>query len=428
VTLDLSEVTESLIGMVKSAWATAPIWGGLGGHPTFTPDFNGLAPDAVKLRSGPQLSLYLYHVESDNALQSLSWQPAMFNAAGEPIRYQPLPLDLFYLLFAYSDTETAWTQEQEAMSVALRVFHANPIVRSGSGAAVPWEVTLTMEHRSYDEMSQLWQATTAPLRMAVIYRVAVVLIDPDQLPKSATVPETTAFSVSADPVPLPLPSPGPTDYPVLFGTFRDGSYTGPTGQPVPFALSNTALVPGQNAWLLGSDLGTSGVSDHVYLLPAAGGTEIDVTAWVVPAESSPAKFVLALPARVATAASSTRSPRPGGYQLRVGSGTLGSPGATRSGSVAVTVAAYVNPAPGPVLSGTPPFAVTGAGFVPGATQVLVGTVALTGVSGPPAAGQVSLGSGTSFTFAPPAGPAGIVLPLRVLVNGIESDPALWVKL
>ena len=47
------------------------------------------------------------------------------------------------------------------MSVALRIFHANPIVRSAPGAAVPWELTLTMEHRSYDELSRLWQATTA---------------------------------------------------------------------------------------------------------------------------------------------------------------------------------------------------------------------------------------------------------------------------
>ncbi len=419
MTLDLSDITQTLIGLVKNAWGTAPIWAELGGGPTFHPNFSGLAPDAARQQAGPQLSLYLYHVESDNAQQSLSWQPWMLSAGGEPIRYQPLPLDLFYLLFAYSDSDTGWSQEQEAMSVAMRVLHASPIARSDPGAASQWELTLTMEHRSYDELSRLWQATTAPLRMSVVYRAAVVFIDPDPMPEGAAIPRTTAFSLSADPVPLPLPAPGPNDYPVLFGTSRQGSYVGPDGASVPFSLTGTALVPGQNCWLTGHQLGVSGRSDHVYLLRADGTGEVDVTAWAVEAESSLARYVLALPASAGTAPGD--SPDPGVYQLRVGSGALGSAHSVRSGSIPVTVAAYVNPAPGPVLTGAGPFTVTGAGFLTGSTEVLVGTVPLSGVSIDP--------SGTSFSFAPPAGPAGPVLPVlpvRVRVSGIESDPALWV--
>ena len=129
---------------------------------------------------------------------------------GEPTRFLPLALDLYYLLFAYS--ETSYTEEQEAMSVALRIFHANPIVRSDPGAATPWELTLTMEHRSYDELSRLWQATTAPLRMSLVYRAAVVFIDPDPVPAAAA--PAASFSVSVNPV----PPPGPAGYPVVFGT------------------------------------------------------------------------------------------------------------------------------------------------------------------------------------------------------------------
>jgi Pvc16 N-terminal domain len=426
MTLDLSEVTETLIKLVHHGWKTAPIWAELGGNPTFTPHFVGLAPDAVRERSGPHLSMYLYHIESDNALQSLTWRPDLLVAPGEPVRYQPLPLDLFYLLFAYSDTETAWTQEQEAMSVALRIFHANPIIRSAAAAPVPWEVTLTMEHRSYDELSRLWQATTTPLRMSVVYRVAVVLVDPDPFPREDLIKKTTAFSLSADPVPALDTSEGTSGYPVLFGTFRLGSYLGPDGEPVPFELSNLALVPGQTAWLLGSGLGTPGVSDSIYLLPAGGTTETEVTTWANLAESSSAKFVLTLPAAVGTPAA--ESPAPGVYQLRAGSGPLGAPGSTRSGSISVSVAAYVDPAPGPVLSGAAPFTVTGAGFIPGATEVLIGTSPLTETSGTPASGEVNVASGTQFAFAPPPGPAGTVVPVRVRVNGIESDPALWVTL
>jgi hypothetical protein len=205
MTLDLSAITDSLIGLVKSQWTTAPIWTEIGGSPpapTFTPSFTGLAPDAARQQPGPQLSMYLYHVEPDNARETLFWQPQLVTATGgAPTRFLPLALDLYYLLFAYS--ETSYSQEQEAMSVALRVFHANPIVRSDPGAAMPWELSLTMEHRSYDELSRLWQATTAPLRMSLVYRAAVAFIDPDPAPAPAV--PTALYSVSVNQVPAPGP-------------------------------------------------------------------------------------------------------------------------------------------------------------------------------------------------------------------------------
>ncbi len=427
MTLDLSAVTDSLIGLVKSQWTTAPIWTEVGGSPagpTFTPNFTGLAPDAVRQEAGTQLSMYLYHVESDNAREALFWQPQMLDApGGEPTQFLPLALDLYYLLFAYS--ETSYTEEQEAMSVALRIYHANPIVRSDPGAATPWELTLTAEHRSYDELSRLWQATTAPLRMSMVYRAAVVFIDPDPMPAPA--PETSSFSVDVNPVPLPVPAPGTGDYPVVFGTFREGSYVGPTGLAVPFSQSPATAAAGQTAWLMGSDLGVSGVSDSVYLLPPDGGAEVDVTGWAVAANSSAAKFVLALPPAAGSAPAGT--PDPGVYQLRAGSGAPGSPDATRTGSIPISVAAYVDPSGGPVLTGSAPFTVHGAGFIPGRTEVLAGTVALTDTAASPGPGEVSVdASGTSFSFSPPAGGAGMVAPVRVRVNGIESDPALWVTL
>jgi hypothetical protein len=422
MTLDLSAVTDSLITLVTSQWPTAPIWTELGYTGTaFVPNYTGLAPDAAREQPNPVLSMYLYHVESDNAQESLFWQPQMLGVpGGEPVRFLPLALDLYYLLFAYS--ATSYAQEQQAMSVAMRVFHANPIVRSTAGADPAWELTLTMEHRSYDELSRLWQATTSPLRMSVVYRAAVVFIDADQMPAPAANPREV--TVAVDPVQLPLPSPA---YPVLFGGFRADSYVGPTSTPVSFSQSPATVAPGQTFWLLGSDLGASGQSDSVYLLPASGGAETDVTAWAVTADTSPARFVLTLPSAVAAAPGG--APAPGIYQLRTGSGALGSAGAIRSGSVPLSVGAYVDPAGGPVLAGSGPFTVSGAGFTTGQTEVLVGTVALAGVTGTPATGQVSIdGSGTSFSFVPPAGPTGAVEPVRVRVNGIESDPALWVRL
>jgi hypothetical protein len=412
MTLDLSAVTDSLIGLVKSQWTTAPIWTEVAGSPpapTFTPSFTGLAPDAARQAAGPQLALYLYHVEADNAREALFWRPQLATAQdGEPTRFLPLALNLYYLLFAYS--ESSYTEEQEAMSVALRVFHANPIVRSDPGAVTPWELTLTMEHRSYDEMSRLWQATTAPLRMSQVYRAAVMFIDPDPAPAAPAL--VSSFSVGTGTVPTPAAA----GFPVVLGTTRSGSYAAPGGT-VPFSQSPATLAAGQAASLLGSDFGVAGISDRVYLLSPAGDAEIDITNWAVPAESSAASFTLQAPAGAGAAPAGT--PEPGVYQLRVGSGEAGTPGAIRSNATPVSVAALVNPsAAGPVLTGSAPFTVTGVGFVPGATEVLAGTVTLAGVSV----------AESSLTFSPPPAPAGPVLPVRVRVNGVESDPAVWVML
>lgn len=172
-------MTDGLIDLVKNSWSSAPIWAELGSSgPTFTPTFTGLAPDAIRDGNGPQLSLFLYHVETDNAQEATFWTSQMTRSPGQPVRYLPLALDLYYLLSAFS--ESSYAEEQEAMSVALRIFHANGIVRSDSTPTPAWSLTLTMEHRSYDELSRLWQATSVPLRLGVVYRAAVLFLTPDE--------------------------------------------------------------------------------------------------------------------------------------------------------------------------------------------------------------------------------------------------------
>ena len=114
------------------------------------------------------------------------------------------------------------------------------------------------------------------------------------------------------------------------------------------------------------------------------------------------------------------TPEPGIYQLRVGSGALGSPGATRSGVIPLSIAPFVDPSSGPLLGGTAPFTVHGTGFA-ATTEVLVGSVALAATTSPPQPGQVSVdASGTSFAFSPPPGPTGEIVAVRVRVNGIEA--------
>jgi hypothetical protein len=425
MTLDLSAITDSLLDLVSSSWASAPLWAELDAAqaaagsplspvPAFTPTFTGFAPDVLPKENGPQLSLYLYHVEADNAREAMFWQPQMVSSLagpGQPVSFLPMALDLYYLMSAYSAGD--YHQEQMLMSVAVRLFHSNPIVRGVTGSA-PWELTLTMEHRSYDEMSRLWQATTSPLRLSVVYRAAVVFLDQDLAPQPNK--DTSSINVvvgnaggklpvAASPAGAPQASPpGSPPPPVLFGTFRQGSYIGPSGEVVSFTQEPAAVAAGQQVWLMGANL--SGA--NIYLESATGAIS-DITGWVVASASTPSRVVIEVPS--ATASPPGSPPAAGQYQVRVG-----------MYEVPLSIAPRVDPATGPITSGSA-LVLSGAGFGPGELEIAVGTTQVP-------ANQVTVGAGggsVSFTYTAPGVAPGSVLPISVRVNGVEADPALWVR-
>ena len=190
---DLSVVTDTLKRLIDAEWPNAPLW--TPATPLFAVDVSGLSPDAVRQGQGAQLSLYLYHIEEDKATESLFWGAAAQSAGGPPLRYQPLALDLYYLLSVYA--EGNYVHEQQAMSIAIRVFHENPVVSGVAPDGRPWQVTLTLERRSYDELSRLWQATTSALRLSAVYRASVVLLEPEQPPPPA--PPVSVIHLAAKP-------------------------------------------------------------------------------------------------------------------------------------------------------------------------------------------------------------------------------------
>jgi hypothetical protein len=193
VIFDLSVVTDTLKRLVDTEWPNASLW--TSATPLFAVEVTGLSPDAIRQGQGAQLSLYLYHVEEDKATEGLFWTAQSQSAGGPPLRYQPLALDLYYLLSAYA--EGNYVHEQQAMSIAMRVFHENPVVGGVGPDGQPWQVTLTLERRSYDELSRLWQATTSALRLSAVYRASVVLLEPEQAPPPA--PPVSVVSVAVKP-------------------------------------------------------------------------------------------------------------------------------------------------------------------------------------------------------------------------------------
>ena len=130
--LDLSIVTDRLVTLLKNAMAASPL--GL----AFPINISGSAPDSVRQSGICELSLYLFHIAADkyqrNSPVTPPRLPPPFPADPRAqtqvpvIPFQPLSLDLFYLLTAFAATD--YVHEQQVMSVALKCFHENPIVRT----------------------------------------------------------------------------------------------------------------------------------------------------------------------------------------------------------------------------------------------------------------------------------------------------------
>jgi hypothetical protein len=164
---------------------------------------------------------------------------------------------------------------------------------------------------------------------------------------------------------------------------------------------------------------TTAEANHLYLL-SADGTETDVTSWIQIREAT--RLELQIP--------SVGPPAPGVYQLQVGTAlAIADPSASRSNPTPFSIAAFVDPGGGAIVNGVIGIAIalTGQGFVPGKTEVLLGGIKLVPVSDSPAAGQFQVVSNTMIELQLPTTISSGRYMVRVRVNQVESLPAKWVE-
>jgi hypothetical protein len=417
--LDLSIITDRLIALLNNARDTSPLFQDNGGPiQRFSINVSGSMPEAVRADGGCQLSLYLYHVSQDKNQRNTPIPGA--RATQQPDH--PLSLELYYLLSAFAGKD--YVQEQQAMSIAMKAFHENPFVRTTvtiEGTPVAEEFVLSMEVEAADKLGFQWQAFSTAFRLSAIYRVAVTFLTPPvTLPAAA--PKPQRVGLVAEPSALPFTTGGQ-----ILGTERMVTYLSPSSTPAnpdarSFDQSPAVVAPGQGFHVWGAGLNQPTSSRVFLLLP--NGTEQEVTAWKAAAsEQTTSRVTLTLPA--ALGALPGGSPAPGLYQLRLGDATFRT-NATPF-SVAASVAVGANPPLLPAVGGL--FTLTGAGFIAGNTELLLGAARLQEVAGPPAAGEFQInGSQTAITFAAPAGLAAGRYPIRLRVNNIESAPSWWVDL
>jgi Pvc16 N-terminal domain len=431
---DLSLVTDILIGELTDAIHASTIWI----NSNFAFEVSGAMPEVSRTDGTNVLTLYLLHVGRDPYWRNtpVSGSRAQGNVS------QPLSLNLSYLLTSYADAN--WMLEQQLMSIALSRFHAEPIFTNSA-----MEFTVTVEADSIEEMSRLWQAITAPIRLSAMFRVAVIFLAPLQPPVGdSRTPDVVNVSVAPDLGSLPTAA-GSAVEPQLYSLSAQMTYAVPpdVGSDASLAAAlaevsvtslNAVAIAGGSVRVRGTGLD---VADAAGIFLSQGGTEWPVTAWRVTTDaasgvvSSEDELEFLLPVNYgavpAAGLALGSTPLPGMYQL-----TVGNPGsAHRSNTVALAIGPRVDGigigTPVLVPDATQTYTLHASGLVAGHTGLELDSVPLTiGAATGAGVAVVDAVAGTIAWMLPaPTGFAsGEYVRVRVLVNGVEAPPGWWVQM
>jgi hypothetical protein len=420
-TYDLSEITDALVAQLTTAVQNSPLWTSEGGViPNFQVNVTGNSPETMRTgQEGEcQLNLYLLHVAQNPFMRNTP----IFGTGAMSNTQQPLSLDLTYLLTAY--TQQNADREQQAMSIALSWLHENPIQSSATGEYL----TVTLGSDTLSEMSALWQSFTVAYRLSTLYRVSIAFLKPSHPP---TTPFSPPRQIGLALAPLAAEF---VETPQLFGGAREIVLTIPGGdtsdpESVTSIATPPSLVGGQITKIGGQGLAGMPPPD-LFLTTLDGSTSWTVTGWLQTPRLDAIAHLLPPAAYAVGAAPSppATTPVPGAYILSVGTATSRSPGIPIA--ILPRLNSIANP---PILNPSGgSYNLSGAGFVPGATQLFIGSLALDAMSPPgaaPTVGRFSISAdGTSISFIPPAGLPSGTLPLRLRVEGVEPLPVWQVAL
>jgi Pvc16 N-terminal domain len=144
-------------------------------------------------REGNQVNLFLYHTMPNPAWRNERLARGKLPQAGK----SPLALDLFYLVTVYGQNDSEAKSHRLLGSVMSVLYDRSTLSRSEIEAATEVElpesdlhrqveqITITPEHLTFEEISQLWRGFQAQYRISVAYKVSVVMIDSTLRPMSA---------------------------------------------------------------------------------------------------------------------------------------------------------------------------------------------------------------------------------------------------
>ena len=418
--LDLSQVTRTLVTLLQTHVQASPVWPP-GVQLTVSPD----PPD--KLSGDNTLGLYLYHVAEDAHYKNLP-APGLDQP---PIRFTPMPLNLFYQLSAHSDlqTPTGAFREQLMMGCALKALHDFPVItdRSELGGApiltpalrnLDNPLRIELRPVTPEEAVNFWTAGSSPLRLAAYYQVAVVMLEPDAPQGRAG--RVLAYNVFAF----------PDETPRIHSSVNTVNFVVP-GETTPRTVTvRPAQAPiGGVVHFEGSGL----AGDRTVLLLTNAGWSAPVAAdaaWALQANSEEATVTVQ-----ETAGGAAIVPGVYGATLRVTRRRRTADGTLRdfeylSNESPFVIAPRIDAISAPDAAGE--VVVAGrlfqhASLAADAVQVYAGTARLAvGAAGALAPAEFVVDTPTQLTLRLPSGlTPGQLAPLRIIVNGAESAPH-WV--
>lgn len=101
------------------------------------------------------------------------------------VSYTPMALNLFYQLSANwreDEKEDAY-EEQRLMSIAMKTLHDHTVMNTTNPGGKKINIKITLQTLSPSESVQYWAAAESPVRLSAYYEVSVVFLEPEK-PKS----------------------------------------------------------------------------------------------------------------------------------------------------------------------------------------------------------------------------------------------------
>jgi len=152
------------------------------------PNVTTSSPDKAHDEKGDRVNLFLYHTQVEP-----SWRNTDMPRQNKPgeTGHPPLPLNLYFLLTAYSDDKNE-VHSHALLGLAMQVLHDHPLLDPAQiKDAISGEedlkdsdlheqierVRITLQPLSVEEISKLWTAFQTQFRTSVSYQVSVVLIE-----------------------------------------------------------------------------------------------------------------------------------------------------------------------------------------------------------------------------------------------------------
>ena len=147
-------------------------------------------PTQTAADSSRRLSLWLYQISENEYVKN---QPMQAGTQAGNQRFNPLALNLFYLVTPFAPSTTEMAPDHLILGKTMQVLYDNATVLWRDPTAdVSEELRIVLCRLTLEELTRIWEALREPYRLSVCYQVRVTRIDSQRLPANARVLERDA--------------------------------------------------------------------------------------------------------------------------------------------------------------------------------------------------------------------------------------------